>query len=200
MDKTTDLMAQIDTNFQLTTTDLVAGLVSKWEGKLYALKDELSAQITSINKSISSLETTIVDEMRVKLDEQLKGVYALDNATVSFDKPEFQWDRAYNTIMNNTFCMYVRIKLDLGKNIEHTELRSRFVEPIPQNHVASRAVFIDERTQLNDRLVAVMTEIKSVSRKERELKAVLVDQKMAQLGIDNPFENEQLLKLLDVKI
>jgi hypothetical protein len=200
MSKATDLMSQIDTNFQLTTTDLVAGLVSKWEGKLYALKDELSAQIQTINKSIASLEKTVLDEARAVLDIRYHCLLVMEQATVKYDKPELQWEKEYSAAYNNTVRAYVKTEFNLGSDTEYAAFNSRTTIPIAAHHVTSYYSFVAERTELNERLVAVMCEIKNISRKERELKAVLVNQKMVQLGINNPFEDEQLLQLLEVKI
>ena len=159
---------------------------------LFERKDELSKNIKTIKDDIKSLDDKLIKSI-VKSDYE--GSISVLNVTSKVDEVNIRWDKKKGDFLvvdvkvkdndntdrwsSSSFMKDVNVRIDKSDSKVHYELENRLEE-------------------LKTELTEVMGLIKSVSRKERQVRGRISEMKLAESGFSGLLESPELLKLIEL--
>lgn len=192
------VLSTIKTDMTVTITDLVAAMVSRWETSLFELKDQLNQQIAQLNKDIE-LVTGQVVQAGNQMFEPMSKLVIPEGLPMSFkhDKCNVTWPTG-DTVGKISVRFIVTCQTPGN---DYTNNASGKVEfDIPAEYLTNYQDLINKRDDLTQQLTKVLVEIKSVSRKERQLRGKLLEQKLQGQGFDELVNQPEFANLLTVNI
>lgn len=185
----------ITTNVNVGINEVVAIFVSRYESELYAKKDVISAKIRTLKASIEQITTALTDSVD-------KSAYACTVPTLNLEfkvtdvKVVFEQQQYCNTRLGIHVVVGLHDKSD--ENRDYAVYSKTFVLPIDEAMITSRKDLQDELVQANLELVEVMGLIKTVGRKERQIRGKIAEMKMEQAGQTELLNNSDLTKLISM--
>lgn len=198
MENTNQMLAAITTDMSVTITDLVAAMVSRWENNLFTLKDELSQQINQINKDIDLVAGLVILAGKELFEPYSKVVIPAGlPMTFKADAPTVKWPTG-DTLGKVVVHFVVTIRKEENQYRDSSSGKMEF--DIPAEHLTNYDGLVKQRDELTQRLSTVLVEIKSVSRKERQLRGQLLEQKFHDQGFADLIQRPEFANLLTVKI
>jgi hypothetical protein len=192
---TNNLLAAMNVNADVGMNEIVSVFVAKYEGNMIAKKDELSAKLKVVKKELADIDTDLingVDKARYNVVVPFYG-YKIAATDVSV-----QWEKSYSC---DPFQVRITVAMtDPNAAREDRQLMTQYLtEPIPKEVIARRAEILSTIDSLTAELAAVLTELKAVSRKERQIRGRISEMKLAQSGYSGLMDNPELLQLIEMK-
>lgn len=185
----------ISTNVNVGIDEVVAIFVSRYETDLFNKKDRISDQIKKLKASIDKFTADLVKSVDKKEYElavpKLGLTFKVDEVEVHFDKPEHYGNRKIGIHVS----VGMWDKEESRTYASHTKV---VVLPIDSDIIAQRKALNEELEQLNLQLIDVLGLIKSVSRKERQVRGKIAEMKMEQAGQSELLANGELTKLISM--
>jgi len=170
--------------------EVVSVYVSKYENGLLAKKDDLSSQIREIKKNLADLDQEIIDSVDTSKFKSVD-VSALD-LSVEVDV-QIYWTESWKVKANSTLTSVKFVNKEINTTVKSLN------EPIAPHFVKSHKEMTEQLTTLQGELLEVNNDLKTVSRKEREIRGRLAEIKMGEEGMADLVNNDQLLQLIQVK-
>lgn len=190
-----DVMSQMTAKVNVGIDEVVSVFVTKWEDGLHAKREELSKKVKDVKSAIEMLETKLIGS--VDVSEYTNVRVPMFGVIGKASKPSVNWEDGYNT-KKNTITVEVGLQSEDDSGA-YMSFRKNLTFPIPQADVDDRANLVAERDQLSAELADVLIQIKSVSRKERQIRGRISEMKMEQAGFSDLINNPDMLKLIEVK-
>lgn len=183
-------------NLVVTMDDVVSAFVSKYETNLFTRKKELSAELTRAQAErkelVESVKARVVPE---EYNQSLPlGLVAEASKDVTLD---FEKGRAALTLVVRVKGLATeRDPYNYGRNsntisiVQHEDLRKADIAAYEQ---ITKLIDATEKD-----LVEVLDKIKSVARKEREVRGKIAMRKIEESGYAPLIEDPQLLELVQL--
>jgi len=184
---------QMSSNVNVGLDEVVSVFVSRYETQLFDRKDELSKNIKTVKdeledldkrlkKSINTSEyetsikvlniTTHVEDVTVGWDKKKGDFITVEIEVKDNDKNEDRWS-------SSSFTKYKKVKISKSDSTTHTELS-------------------DKLEVLKSELAETMVLIKSVSRKERQVRGRISEMKLQESGFAGLLDSPELTKLVEL--
>jgi uncharacterized protein YlxW (UPF0749 family) len=183
-------LGNITFNAAIGINEVVSVYVSKYENGLLAKKDDLSAQVREIKKNISDLDQEIIDSVDTSKFKSVD-VSALDLSVEV--EVTLHWSDSWKVKANSTLTSVKFVNKEINTTVKSLN------EPIEQHFIKSHKDLTEQLQTLQAELLEVNNDLKTVSRKEREIRGRLAEIKMGEEGMADLVNNEQLLQLIQVK-
>lgn len=177
----------------VTMDDVVSAFVSKYETQLFGRKKELSAELARTQADIKEL----TDAVRAKIDTSSHnatlplGLVAEASKDVTLD---FEKGRAGFQIVIRPSKQKERDPYVYGGGREQITITQ--FEPIPGRDVTAYGQLIKLHDSQQTALAEVLDKIKSIARKEREVRGRIAMRKIEESGYLSLLDDAQLLELV----
>lgn len=189
----TAALSAMNTNVDVGMNEVVSVFVSKYEDGLFAKKDALSGDIRALKAELAQIDNSVAE--LVDLSEYATSVPAL-GFTFAADKAEVVWEGNYYS-PKNTICIVLNMYDKSDR--ESAVYSKRINKAIPPSFIAKREEVKQALEEKNAELLEVMTLIKSVSRKERQIRGRISEMKLAESGFSGLLDNPEMLQLVAIK-
>jgi len=176
-------------DIQVSMDDVVSAFVSQYEKNLYARKKELAAVIRDEEKLLDNLKEELLK--RVNGDEWAKEKLPFGlKLNVSEGKPDYE-DKV----------VHFEIKIQNAKkdSYYHNTLTVSKTKPIPAGTLNAREKILVKLDDLRRQLSEVLVNIKSINRKEREVRGRLAMRKLEDSGYADLMNDVELVKLVQLE-
>jgi hypothetical protein len=187
-----DALGQMTTNVQVGMDEVCSVFVAKYEQQLLDKKAELSARIKGTKAAIEQLTDKLLRSVdKSAFEGSIPGVgikTRVEDVTV-------QWEKTYYT-PGNSIVIEVKIEDTTGED-KHVGSLRRSVK-IPSDVIDSRKELQATLESENAELLVVMDAIKSISRKERQIRGRIAEMKLENSGMSALINNPELLKLVQL--
>jgi hypothetical protein len=177
----------MQTDLQISMDDVVSAFVSQYENNLFARKKELGAAIKDHEKTLSDIEATILIKVTSKSYETTLPL----GLALTIGAGTIDWE-------------YEQVRFKLL--IEDSNSKSRYNntitivkdKPIPAASIKVRKKILEELTVLRSELSEVLVSLKSVTRKERQVRGRIAIRKLEDSGYANLMQDEELVRLVQI--
>lgn len=191
---TQNAIAMMSSDVNVGMNEVVSVFVSKYEDSLFAKKAVLSDKIRVKKQQLVGLDRSLTDSINpdnyIATVPSLGFVFKMKDVTI-------YWDGGFNTAKNT-----IRVDVGMydmnGENKHHCVYTKTITVPIEADAIADRQLFKAELERLCDELAEVIGLIKSVSRKERQIRGRISEAKLAQSGMSDLLNDVQLIQLITV--
>lgn len=192
---TTSALALMTTNVNVGINEVVSVFVAKYEDGLFAKKDELSAKIRIAKQELA----TFLKDLVAEVDKSQYNV-RVDVLNVLFfaEEVEVSWEgNSYYNIPKNSLTVSIQQRpAQEGSKSSHFKT---IALPISAVDISEHERLKAELEALNTELIDTMALIKSVSRKERQIRGRISEMKLAESGYSELVNSAELLQLVHVK-
>ena len=176
----------MQTDIQVSMDDVVSAFVSQYENNLYARKKELTSDVkvveTKINEFVKALHKKINGKsFATALPFDLK--MSVGSGCISWDDAKISFTIAITKNQSNGY----------GNTINVTKTKS-----IPAVQVKAHEKLQKEVGSLRADLGEVLVALKSVTRKERQVRGRIAIRKLEDSGYANLMQDEELVKLVQL--
>lgn len=191
---TSTALELLTNNVNVGMNEIVSVFVSQYEDQLFEKKALLSDRVTKLKAQLKGIDRQVTQPIIVDVYNQR--VPGLD-VEFKFNKMEVTWDKNYrNDYVSNTIVVSIDlVNCSTGKSL-HTITK---VLAVPSAFVTLKDELEKDIEKVSAELLSVMTDIKSVSRKERQIRGKLSEMKLAESGFSELLGNPELLKLIQVQ-
>jgi hypothetical protein len=175
--------------------EVVSVFVAKYEDGLFEKKASLSKRIKDVKKSLADLNKELINSVN---RQQYHQQVTLLNMEIRVKDVDVIWAIDYPNLSNTNS---IRVNLGLFALNDHTrysQVGNEIYEPLSSVTVETHDNLSHELSQLNDDLMEVLTLIKSVSRKERQIRGKISEMKLEQSGFADLMNNTEILQLVQV--
>ena len=191
------VLAEISTNVNVGIDEVVAVFVTKYENGLFDRKDEISRLIKAVKADQKALDKKLVE---IDVSEyEIKKIPVL-NVQSSVSSVDVQWNSADNENDKDSPVVRIRVTIrDLDTKDRYSDHMSKSVYvPISKPDIKLFVSNKAELADLNAQLLEVMTLIKSVSRKERQVRGKISEMKLAESGLKGLLTDNNILSLIQL--
>lgn len=185
------IVSQMTANVNVGIDEVVSVFVAKWEDGLHAKRENLAKQI----KVTKQQQQDLTDRLEASVD---KSQYEMKNTVLGIEAQVEGVDVELG-LKENRIVVRVEISDTDSKRSYGDSFDKFFYLPISAEDVQLYNDLKNELTQLQADLLQVMTEIKSVSRKERQVRGRISEMKLEQSGLTELLSNPSMLQLIEVK-
>jgi hypothetical protein len=175
--------------------EVVSVFVAKYEDGLFEKKASLSKRIKDVKKSLADLNKELINSVN---RQQYHQQVTLLNMEIRVKDVDVIWAIDYPNL-SNTNSIRVNLGLfALDGHAQYSRADNEIFEPLSSVTVETHDNLSRELSQLNDDLMEVLTLIKSVSRKERQIRGKISEMKLEQSGFADLMNNTEILQLVQV--
>ena len=187
-------LSAMSSNVNVGMNEVVSVFVSKYEDGLFAKKDDLSAKIKVVKREIDQFDTDLLKSVdSTQYDASVPSL----GLTFKMGDVRVCWEGNYNT-PKNTLSIAVEM-FDRSNDRQHATYTKMIHQAISADVVSDRDLAKDQLATLNSELMEVMGLIKSVSRKERQIRGRISEMKLAESGMAELLNNSEMLQLVQIK-
>lgn len=178
-------------NVNVGMDEVVSVFVAKYENGLFDKKDKLAAAIRSAKTKLAGFDGAA--KASVDVSKYTGSVPVLGLKFEPRSELSVQWKTgSYNEQGIN---MQVRMTTMDGEH-EHTQ---HITLPLPAALLKQYEAVVAEIDQASVELTDVITLIKQVGRKERQVRGRIAEMKLAESGLSELLNNAEMLQLIEVK-
>lgn len=186
-------LTTITADVNVGMNEVVSVFVAKYEDGLFAKKDALSASIRAQKFHLAAIDENLIKSVDAK---DYSAVVLNLGLTFSMGDVTVCWDGNYNTPKNT---LVVEIEMFDQSNKRNTVSYTKYHHiDINSALIADRKETKDQLEQLNADLLEVMSLIKTVSRKERQIRGRISEMKLAESGLSELINNSEILQLVKI--
>lgn len=188
-------IAKMSADVNVGIDEVVSVFVSQYEDTLFTKKKELSNSIKTAKANLKDLDSRLersVDKSQFEMTNVTLGIKSkVDNVDVVWESKGYGRKKSENVVR-----VTVEIK-DTDKSSDYRSSMSKNFEiNIEKGDVLAHKEFKNELEGLSNELTEVMGLIKSVSRKERQVRGRISSMKLKDAGYEDLLNNEDILKLV----
>lgn len=177
----------MQTDIQVSMDDVVSAFVSQYENNLYARKKELGAAIKAEEATLEDINKVVLDTIT---GESFEAVLPL-GLKCTVGKGELDWGNG---------------KVNFKITIEEASRSQRYnntitllkTRPIPKPQIKARETVRKGLEALRSDLGEVLVSLKSVARKERQVRGRIAIRKLEDSGYANLMQDEELVQLVQL--
>lgn len=185
---------QMSATVNVGMNEVVSVFVAKYEDGLFAKKDELSAEIRTLKQELSDFDKTIIESVDPsEYDVKVPNL----GFTFKMGEVDVRWEKNWQGEAN-TYTINVEL-YDASAKRDGAVFTKSIVKPILPKIVKQREEVKKALESKNAELMEVMGQIKSVSRKERQIRGRISEMKLAESGFSGLLDNPEILKLVEIK-
>ena len=180
-----DLVSAITTDVNVGMDEVVSVFVSKYETELFDRKEDLSKKVKETRSELSGLNKKVKNSIN-------KSEYTLS-------LPFIKVSSKVNEIKVDWEDEKIKIELvvsDDEKNGYNSVLFKTIEVSIDKLDMKEHVSLSDKLTDLNGQLTEVLGLIKSVGRKERQIRGRISEMKLKESGLADLVNNEDLISLV----
>jgi len=186
-------ISTMTSNINVGMDEVVSVFVAKYESGLFAKKDDLSAKIKAIKQEIEQIDRDLVKSV-----DSTDYDVTVPKLGLLFKMGEvlIHWGETYHHAKNTMMIEIAMFdKSDDYQRAIFTKMENR---PIPADVVTKRDEAKSQLAVLTGELMEVMGLIKSVSRKERQIRGKISEMKLAESGKAGLLDNPEMLQLIQI--
>lgn len=196
------IVSAITADVNVGIDEVVSVFVSQYEDNLFAKKKDLSAQIKQLKSDSKALDTRLIKS--IDTSEYDITVPVL-NLTSKVDNIDIVWkgdedEDSYSSRKVKVSSVVVRVE------VKDNDDNDRYSSSLNKNinvtiSAADEKLHRNLETELSDtngELVEVMGLIKSVSRKERQVRGRISAKKLEESGFEGLLQSPEMLKLIEL--
>lgn len=181
-----ELVSAITTNVNVGMDEVVSVFVSRYETDLFVKKDDLSKKVKETKKELSDLDKRL--ESSINRAEYTHSIPTLGISAKVKDVSVGWRDEVIKVCVEVT---------DDDKNGGYYSSLSKDIEvPINKEDKKEHSSLSDKLDEINSELVEVLALIKSVGRKERQIRGKISEIKLQESGLSELVDNKELISLI----
>lgn len=181
--------------------DVISVFITRYEDKQIADRKALQAEILEVNKDIKSVVESVTAAARsAATGHEVNEDNGLFTTTVTVNADgnaiSLDWDKRIATV-----SMFGKIKSKShGGYHGETSGTVKIELPIEDADADRYKELMAKKTDLTDKLNQVQTNLRDVSRKERQVRGALAQKKLSEAGMDDLLNDSGLLALVDESV
>ena len=185
------LSSIISNKAQIALPDIVSIFISQYETKLYEKKHDLQDAIADISKEISDHEKEVADNMKYSEFINVK-IPKLGMISGLVDGPEVSWHSEAIGVQIGIF------KSEDDEKHRAPLFKRTYRKPIPKADLNKHEKQLEKLQVFKDELSKTLSNITDMSRKERQVKARISEQRLQEQGLESFLQDKEMLKLIAV--
>lgn len=193
----TTVMANIQTDLKVDMKDVVDVFLSKYENSLHSERTLLQKEMGVINTDIKNLTKKIVDGAESFIKSSLVVTTNLGLVVVELkleSEPTIDWSKQ-------------QVNYQLGSSVKSVSVHEGYrcsstgtivgVLPVPAADQTNYHSLMDTKNGLTDKLTVVNNNLRDIGRKERQIKGLLAEKKLQEIGMEGLLNEPSLLALIN---
>lgn len=190
---TSSFLSAMNADVNVGMNEVVSVFVSKYEDGLFEKKEQLSKQIKVVKSQLAKLTERVLNS--VNKDQYVTVISLLGLKTKVVDV-SIVWDETnYSHKEKNSVYVSVGLFEDDG---DYSKFNKTFVTSISREDVKENKELSENLSSLSGELIEIVSLIKSVSRKERQIRGKISEMKLEQSGFSELMSNTEMLKLISI--
>lgn len=185
-------LSTLTINANVGMDEVVSVFVARYEDQLFAKKEELSDHMRKLKKQRSDLEKHLIEAVDLTPYNNIT-VPLLNLVGFVKDDPCVVWDESYH-YSKNSVGICVTLQTANGTTKSHYPVSF----PISEENIKQKCDLDAEIEAVYTELLEVMNQIKSIGRKERQVRGKISELKLAECGHIELLNNPELLKLIAI--
>jgi len=184
-------ISNLSANINVGIDEVVTVFVSQYEEKLFDKRKELNSELTDVTKQLQSLEEEVANTVDIKQYVTEGTVIGVKTEVTDVN---IVWDRnSKKREPEIVVCVEVKstFKTDYNNNFSHN-----FKFPIDQKYVKINDGLEEDKERISSELVEINNQIKSIGRKERQVRAKVASMKLEESGYTDLLSNSDLVGLI----
>jgi len=184
-------ISNLSANINVGIDEVVTVFVSQYEEKLFDKRKELNSELTDVKKQLQSLEEEVANTVDIKQYVTEGTVIGVKTEVTDVN---IVWDRnSKKREPEIVVCVEVKstFKTDYNNNFSHN-----FKFPIDQKYVKINDGLEEDKERISSELVEINNQIKSIGRKERQVRAKVASMKLEESGYTDLLSNSDLVGLI----
>lgn len=185
---TTTAFKAMQTDIQVSMDDVVSAFVSQYENNLYDRKKELTTAIKAVEATDRALDETILKKVT---GDSFDAALPM-GLTCKVSKGELNWSHKR---------VNFKIKIALGERESgyySNNININKHKPIPAAQIKTHKKLEKELEELRSDLGEVLVALKSITRKERQVRGRIAVRKLEDSGYANLMEDSELAQLVQL--
>jgi hypothetical protein len=179
----------MQTDIQVSMDDVVSAFVSQYENNLFERKKELAGTIRGLEKELCYIDKAVLTKVTGETFSKQNLPF---NLKITVDAGVIQWNTS-----NVAFSIAIKQNDSsrYGNTITFTEYK-----PVPVAQVRANERLSAELSVVRSELSEVLVSLKSVTRKERQVRGRIAIRKLEDSGYANLMQDEELVKLVQLDV
>lgn len=176
------------TDIQISMDDVVSAFVSQYENNLYTRKKGLTSAIRTVEENLGKFTKALhkkINGNSFKTPLPLGLEMKVDDGTINWEQTKVDFQITIEPNTRNGRCY--------GNNISINKTK-----PIPAAQVKAHKKLQKELGSLRSDLSEVLVSLKSVTRKERQVRGRIAIRKLEDSGYADLMKDEELVKLVEL--
>ena len=179
----------MQTDIQVSMDDVVSAFVSQYENNLYDRKKELSKAIREQETTLEQLQTTVKNE--VNGDEWASEPVPF-GLKLSVRQGNINWDE-------KSVHFTIVIEDPKQRGYYGNQVKIEKTKKIPAAHLRAHDKAQKELEELRTALSEVLVNLKSITRKERQVRGRIAMRKLEDSGYSSLMADEELIQLVQLE-
>lgn len=176
----------MQTDIQISMDDVVSAFVSQYENNLYTRKKELNTAIRTVQETLDKFTKALYKKINgnsFKTSLPLGLEMKVDSGSINWDQTKVD------------FQITVELK-NSGRYASSITINK--TKPIPAAQVKTHKELQEKLGSLRSDLSEVLISLKSITRKERQVRGRIAIRKLEDSGYANLMKDEELVKLVEL--
>lgn len=177
----------MQTDITISMDDVVSAFVSQYENNLYDRKKELTGSINAVELQVTALHAAVRQKVT---SDSFVAVLPYD-LMVEIDEGVVNWKE-------KRVDFGIKISLKSGGNRYGNTIDFKKNKPIPAALINTNTKLVLELSELRAALTEVLVSLKSVARKERQVRGRIAVRKLEDSGYANLLDDSELALLVQL--
>lgn len=178
----------MQTDLQVSMDDVVSAFVSQYESNLFVRKKELTADIKAVEKMLSDNRKAV--HQKVTGEEFTDYSLPFGLVIKLGEEPKIDWDK-------KKVCFGIKVELKDSSHYSNRINITRY-KSIPASLVKTHKKLQSELADLRTDLSEVLVNLKSITRKERQVRGRIAMRKLEDSGYASLMQDEELIQLVQL--
>lgn len=183
-------VSNLTSNINVGMDEVVSVFLSRYEDDLYNKKENLAKNIKAVKRDLESLQKSVVAGID-NSEYEISNIQPL-NIRSKVKDVSIDWNE------NNIVIRIIVESLD-SRSYYNSGFTQTINLDISDSDVESHTELTETLERLNGEMMEVMSLIKGISRKERQVRGKIASMKLEESGYGDLLENDEMMKLIEVK-
>lgn len=188
---TTPAFKAMQTDIQVSMDDVVSAFVSQYENNLYARKKDLTNDIRVVEGELSDLDKAVLKKVTGKEYANTKLPFDM---TLKVGDGSIDWGSKTPQVK-----FVIEIKAKKSDRYYSNTITIPKYKKIPAGDTKTHTRLREELSELRSDLSEVLVALKSVTRKERQVRGRIAMRKLEDSGYANLMKDEELIQLVQLE-
>lgn len=188
----------METDLTVTMDDVVSAFVAKYENNLFDRKKELQRDIKAAEKGLREIDKAV--NKAVKANKEWSGSIPVLDLIAKVDETSISWADLNDGEGKNQvrFSIEIRKKGSSEGSYYRNTLTTIKYKPIPARLVGQRKQVLKKLEPMRTELGEVLANIKTITRKERQVRGRIAMRKIEDSGYAPLMEDTELHQLVQL--